>query len=149
MTPTPSRPTAQHATLRTAAATLLAFATCSGSALAADAELAPIREQLSSQHDANVKRLKDWIALPSIAAENLNATEGAEYMAKLLLDAGFQHRRSHRHRRQAGRVRHARRRRTEDAGRVLHVRRQAVRPEGMELRRRWKAASSTSRTLAR
>ena len=37
----------------------------------------------------SVKRLQDWIKLPSIAAENLNSPEGAEYMAKLAKDAGF------------------------------------------------------------
>lgn len=54
-------------------------------------DLAPIKAQLTAQHDANVQRLKDWIALPSIAAENLNYPQGADYMAKLLLDAGFDH----------------------------------------------------------
>lgn len=59
---------------------------------AADApDLAPVRVQLTTQHDANVQRLKDWIALPSIAAEDLNSKEGADYMVQLLKDAGFQH----------------------------------------------------------
>ncbi|HWI23501.1 MAG TPA: M20/M25/M40 family metallo-hydrolase, partial [Lysobacter sp.] len=57
---------------------------------AAEADLAAIRQQVTAQHDANVQRLKDWIALPSIAAENRNAREGAEYMAKLAREAGFQ-----------------------------------------------------------
>jgi acetylornithine deacetylase/succinyl-diaminopimelate desuccinylase-like protein len=54
-------------------------------------ELAPLRAQLNAQHDANVQRLRDWIALPSIAAENLGYPQGAEYMQKMLQDAGFQH----------------------------------------------------------
>ena len=33
--------------------------------------------------------MRDWIALPSIAAENLNYPQGADYMAKLARDAGF------------------------------------------------------------
>ncbi|MEO6873070.1 MAG: M20/M25/M40 family metallo-hydrolase, partial [Chthoniobacterales bacterium] len=41
-------------------------------------------------HDAALKRLQDWIALPSIAAENLNYPAGAELMVKMLKDAGFQ-----------------------------------------------------------
>jgi acetylornithine deacetylase/succinyl-diaminopimelate desuccinylase-like protein len=72
----------------------LAIALClmSGNALAAaKPDLAPLRAQLAKQHDANVQRLRDWIAVPSIAAENLNYPQGAEYMQKLLLDAGFQH----------------------------------------------------------
>jgi acetylornithine deacetylase/succinyl-diaminopimelate desuccinylase-like protein len=40
-------------------------------------------------HTANVKRLQDWIALPSIAAENRNYPQGPEYMARLARDAGF------------------------------------------------------------
>ena len=46
--------------------------------------------QITAQHDATVKMLKDWIALPSIAAENLNYPQGPEYMARLARDAGFQ-----------------------------------------------------------
>src|SRR3546814_9100485 len=42
------------------------------------------------QHDEAVKRLQDWIAMPSIAAEDLNSREGAQYMAQLARDAGFQ-----------------------------------------------------------
>ena len=58
---------------------------------AADGTHAPLRAQLTAQHGANVQRLRDWIALPSIAAENLNAAQGAEHMRQLLLEAGFQH----------------------------------------------------------
>jgi acetylornithine deacetylase/succinyl-diaminopimelate desuccinylase-like protein len=45
--------------------------------------------EIAKQHDATVKMLRDWIALPSIAAENLNYPQGADYMAKLARDAGF------------------------------------------------------------
>src|SRR6188768_4597975 len=67
---------------------LVAFA----SALTARAaeDLAPIKAEIAKRHDEAVKRLQDWIKLPSIAAENLNSAEGAEYMAKLAKDAGFQ-----------------------------------------------------------
>jgi acetylornithine deacetylase/succinyl-diaminopimelate desuccinylase-like protein len=57
---------------------------------AAPPDLDAIRKQVVAQHEASVKRLKDWIALPSIAAEDLNSREGAEYMAELARDAGFQ-----------------------------------------------------------
>lgn len=54
----------------------------------------PNRDQLktavAARHDATVQALRDWIALPTIAAEKRNAAEGAEYMRKLALDAGFQ-----------------------------------------------------------
>lgn len=46
--------------------------------------------QIPLQHAQTVKMLRDWIALPSIAAENLGYPQGAEYMARLARDAGFQ-----------------------------------------------------------
>src|SRR5262245_10328495 len=49
-----------------------------------------VAKEIAAHHDEAVKRLQDWIALPSIAAENLNSNEGAEYMAQLARDAGFQ-----------------------------------------------------------
>jgi acetylornithine deacetylase/succinyl-diaminopimelate desuccinylase-like protein len=59
-------------------------------AWAAKPDTAAIQREITKRHDEAVKRLQDWIALPSIAAENLNSREGAEYMAKLARDAGFQ-----------------------------------------------------------
>ncbi|MEP7098590.1 MAG: M20/M25/M40 family metallo-hydrolase [Dokdonella sp.] len=67
--------------------TLLAAAPAS---LAATPDMTAIRHEITKQHDASVKRLQEWIALPSIAAENLNSREGVEYMAQLARDAGFQ-----------------------------------------------------------
>lgn len=52
---------------------------------------ASLRRAIAAGHDAAVKRLQDWIRLPSIAAENRSMAEGAAYMAKLATDAGFQH----------------------------------------------------------
>src|SRR3954462_10192998 len=49
-----------------------------------------IRAEITKRHDEAVKRLQDWIAQVSIAAENRGYPEGAEYMAKLARDAGFQ-----------------------------------------------------------
>jgi len=46
--------------------------------------------KIAGQHDQTVKMLQDWIALPSIAAENRGYPQGAEYMAGLARDAGFQ-----------------------------------------------------------
>jgi acetylornithine deacetylase/succinyl-diaminopimelate desuccinylase-like protein len=46
--------------------------------------------KIAGQHDQTVRMLQDWIALPSIAAENRGYPQGAEYMAKLARDAGFQ-----------------------------------------------------------
>ncbi|HTO91332.1 MAG TPA: M20/M25/M40 family metallo-hydrolase [Candidatus Sulfotelmatobacter sp.] len=59
------------------------------SARAAD-DFADVRKQITARHDEAVKRLQEWIALPSIAAESLNSAAGAERMAQLARDAGFQ-----------------------------------------------------------
>ena len=51
---------------------------------------AKLQKAVEAGHDDTVKRLQQWIANPSIAAENRNTQGGAEYMKKLALDAGFQ-----------------------------------------------------------
>ncbi len=56
-----------------------------------DAQQDAVLAQITAQHDATVKMMRDWIALPSIAAENLNYPQGPEYMAKLAREAGFDH----------------------------------------------------------
>jgi acetylornithine deacetylase/succinyl-diaminopimelate desuccinylase-like protein len=73
-------------------------ATAAGAALLAPAmaeaasdPVAPLRKVIADQHDANIQRLRDWIALPSIAAEKRNTEEGCALMMKLASDAGFQH----------------------------------------------------------
>ena len=48
-----------------------------------------IRKAADAGKEASIKRLRDWIALPSIAAENRSMPEGAAYMAELAKDAGF------------------------------------------------------------
>ncbi len=50
----------------------------------------PQRDELARSHDANIKRLQDWIAQPSIAAEQRNVEGGAPLLAAMLKDAGFQ-----------------------------------------------------------
>ena len=54
------------------------------------ADRAAIKTEIGKRHDESLKRLQDWIALPSIAAENRNSKEGAEYMSRLAREAGFQ-----------------------------------------------------------
>lgn len=57
--------------------------------LAATGPMAAIRKAAEAGKEASIKRLRDWIALPSIAAENRSMAEGAAYMAELARDAGF------------------------------------------------------------
>ncbi len=49
-----------------------------------------LEKAVKAAHSDNLKRLQDWIAHPTIAAEKVNVADGAEYARKLLLDAGFQ-----------------------------------------------------------
>jgi acetylornithine deacetylase/succinyl-diaminopimelate desuccinylase-like protein len=67
---------------------LLAFTAMPASA--ETPERAAIAATVEQQHDATIKALRDWIALPTIAAEKRGTPEGAEYMRQLALDAGFQ-----------------------------------------------------------
>ena len=53
------------------------------------ADKAAVLAQVPKMHEANIKRLQEWIALPSIAAENRNYPQGADYMAKLARATGF------------------------------------------------------------
>jgi acetylornithine deacetylase/succinyl-diaminopimelate desuccinylase-like protein len=57
---------------------------------AAESDLAALKATIAKQHDKSVQRLQDWIKLPAIAAENRGFPEGAEHMAKLLKEVGFQ-----------------------------------------------------------
>jgi acetylornithine deacetylase/succinyl-diaminopimelate desuccinylase-like protein len=59
-------------------------------AMAETPNRAKLESTVEAQHDATVKALQDWIALPTIAAEKRGTPEGAEYMRQLALDAGFQ-----------------------------------------------------------
>lgn len=60
-------------------------------AFAADRDMKAIRKAAEKGREASIERIQNWIKLPSIAAENLNMVEGAQYMSSLAKDAGFQH----------------------------------------------------------
>ena len=49
-----------------------------------------IRKAVVAAQPASVKRIQDWIAYPTIAAEKLNVDGGADYMMRLARGAGFQ-----------------------------------------------------------
>ena len=59
--------------------------------LVAAPNLEPVYSEIHKRHDEAVERLQKWIALPSIAAEDLNTEEGVQRMMELLKAAGFQH----------------------------------------------------------
>ncbi len=68
-----------------------AFAVAPGYSFLPTSSKEDVLAQIPVQHDATVKLLREWIALPSIAAENIGYPQGAEHMAQLARDAGFQH----------------------------------------------------------
>jgi len=70
------------------ASALLSFTSV---AWTAPAEFADIEAQVAQQHDAGVKRLQEWIRLPSIAAEDIGFPEGPLHLISLLKSVGFQH----------------------------------------------------------
>jgi acetylornithine deacetylase/succinyl-diaminopimelate desuccinylase-like protein len=72
-----------------AAGVLLAATPSLALAAAAGADKAAVLAHIPTMHDDNVKRLQEWIALPSIAAENRGYPQGAEHMAELARSAGF------------------------------------------------------------
>jgi acetylornithine deacetylase/succinyl-diaminopimelate desuccinylase-like protein len=53
-------------------------------------DLSAIYAEIGRRHDEAVKRLQEWIRVPSIAAENRGTNAGCELMIQLLKDAGFQ-----------------------------------------------------------
>jgi len=59
-------------------------------AWSADTDLSDVRVQIARQHDEGIRRLQEWIRLPSIAAQDLGYPEGPDHMVQLLLEAGFQ-----------------------------------------------------------
>ncbi len=86
----PSRlPLVSRMMVAVAVTALAALAGARGS-FAAGNDLADVQRAIAARHDEAVERLQEWIALPSIAAEDRNYPAGAEHMAQLLRDAGFQ-----------------------------------------------------------
>jgi acetylornithine deacetylase/succinyl-diaminopimelate desuccinylase-like protein len=51
---------------------------------------AVVRAEIEKRHDESVRRLQDWIRLPSIAAENRGMDAGCQRMMELAREAGFQ-----------------------------------------------------------
>jgi acetylornithine deacetylase/succinyl-diaminopimelate desuccinylase-like protein len=73
-----------------AAATAASAIALPGVASAAPAaDIAAIRKQVEANKAEDIRRLQEWIALPTISAEGVNIKEGPAYMAKICKDAGF------------------------------------------------------------
>jgi acetylornithine deacetylase/succinyl-diaminopimelate desuccinylase-like protein len=67
-----------------------AFLLAGQAAWSAETDLSEIKAAIAKQHEEGVKRLQEWIGLPSIAAEDRGYPDGAQHMVGLLKDAGFQ-----------------------------------------------------------
>jgi acetylornithine deacetylase/succinyl-diaminopimelate desuccinylase-like protein len=68
----------------------IALALAFSAATTSAQDFSDVRAEVARRHDEAVKRLQEWIRLPAIAAENLGYPAGAEHMAKLAREAGFQ-----------------------------------------------------------
>src|SRR5262245_10625522 len=75
--------------LQTTVAGTAAMALAGSDALLVQSDQAAVVAEISKQHDTTVQKLREWIALPSIAAEDVGYPQGAEYMARLAREAGF------------------------------------------------------------
>lgn len=61
-----------------------------GAQAAQSGDMAKIAAAVGQGHDEAIARLREWIALPSIAAENRDMDKGAALMVRLAKEAGFQ-----------------------------------------------------------
>ena len=122
-----------HSRRRFLQTTALAVPALAQARLAPGDDAADIAGEIARRHDADVRKLQEWIRLPAIAAENRGMEEGCAFMMQLARDAGFQH---------VARVPtdgHPSVFATLDAGArahrrpVLHVRREAGRPRGVDV----------------
>jgi len=52
-------------------------------------KLQAVKQAVDAGFQDTVRRIQDWIRLPTIAAERLNVEQGADYMAQLASEAGF------------------------------------------------------------
>ena len=57
---------------------------------AGSSDMQAVLAEVPKMHDENLKHLQEWIALPSIAAMDMNYPQGPDYMAKLAREAGFE-----------------------------------------------------------
>ncbi|HQZ15404.1 MAG TPA: M20/M25/M40 family metallo-hydrolase [Vicinamibacteria bacterium] len=71
------------------AAGTVAIGIAGGGVAFAQDDKAGVVAEIAKQHEATIQALREWIALPAIAAENRGYPQGAEYMAKLAREAGF------------------------------------------------------------
>ncbi len=83
-------PTDRRTLLKAAAASAALLAPGAGLAQTRrDADREAIRRAIDAGFDESVRRLRSWIGQTTIAAEQLNVEQGADYMVRLATEAGF------------------------------------------------------------
>lgn len=83
-------PTDRRSVLKAAAASAALLAPAASLAQTRrDGDREAIRAAVDAGYEASIQRLREWIALPTIAAEQRNIQEGADHMARLATEAGF------------------------------------------------------------
>ena len=75
--------------IKGAIASAAALSTASAFAAANSSKLKAVKKAVDAGFDSSVRRIQDWVRLPTVAAEQLNIEQGADYMAKLASEAGF------------------------------------------------------------
>jgi acetylornithine deacetylase/succinyl-diaminopimelate desuccinylase-like protein len=89
MTPVPIQRVDRRTFVRTTMAGAAGVAVAGPDGLFAQSGRDAVVARIPRLRENTIKMLREWIALPSIAAENLNYPQGADYMARLARDAGF------------------------------------------------------------
>jgi len=80
----------RRSVLKGAVATAALLAPAAGLAQSRrDSEREALARAVDAGFEEAVRRIQQWIALPTIAAEQRNIQEGADYMARLATEAGF------------------------------------------------------------
>jgi acetylornithine deacetylase/succinyl-diaminopimelate desuccinylase-like protein len=80
----------RRSVLKAAAASAALLAPAAGLARSRrDSDREAIARALDAGFEESVARIREWIALPTIAAEQRNIAEGADHMARLATEAGF------------------------------------------------------------
>ena len=80
----------RHFTFVGTAALAFAFMAIPAGAAQDDARREKVVAAIKTDRNGAIERLREWIALPTIANMGVNTPKGAEYMRQLALDAGFQ-----------------------------------------------------------
>jgi acetylornithine deacetylase/succinyl-diaminopimelate desuccinylase-like protein len=75
--------------IKGAIASAAALSAASAFAAANSSKLQAVKKAVDAGFDSSVRRIQDWVRLPTVAAEQLNIEQGADYMAKLASEAGF------------------------------------------------------------